>query len=608
MTRKIAIAVAATASFGMVLAVSAAGDFYPGGEFTNNWFNANLPTAADVASISTGAPWTAPGGGSASIESHVLKFDADATSPLVYTPTAGASGKLALVNVSLVVEPNIVMPTIDGLDNAQAALSVVTNTTSGNLDWVGIVRDGGTRKWVVLDGSHPAAGSSYDVQIAIDNTGDKLIRYAVKPSSATDYSILHTNSVEWFENPKLDMTSVSAVAFAGAGQVDDLSGVSIQNDGADVSLTGGSHGVDFTNGTVTAVVTIPADNASASARTAILTVVKFDGTKQVYDAQGVTSGQTISWDLSNLTPGGVYSYSLSVKSGNEVREVKSGTFTAAIWDPDYWFKAVVSGGEACVTNGQWNGAVELNVDDARWDVSSEALFSVADKAPGSNVVTRVDTTYSFETFVDLESLEPLDSTAVGGIVAVEGGIWYAYAADGGNADPSWQALAGAVVPETNSVYVIRAEFDFMSSVHRVRYSVSDDAGANFCPLTLGGNEWIRLAAENVGTLSSVGMSGKGYVKSIYARVADKSVVKDGAGRRYDTIWDAVGALDSDGESLTLLTGATFKPSNPSAKRRFTINKNGFQLIIDKSGLNGWRLISSGDSYYLMKPGATYIFF
>ena len=589
MTRKKIACVAATAFFGAVL-VASAGDAYKY-EATNDWF------AVEADSVDfTDGKWTKPADCEAKVFDTLIEFDAEADSPLKYTP-ADASGPVALVNLHILVTANATTPTLEGLGNAQAALTVVTNTTSGGLNWVGLAKVSDTTQWVVLSGATPTAGGGYDVQIALDNRAEKKIQYSVKGTGGDSYTVLTYGGDAWLGNPQ-STDHVTSVAFAGAGKVGDFSGVSIQNDGVIVALEPDEAGYDFTNGTVKAVVTIPQDNASSAERTAVLSVVKFDGTTQTYDAKSVTPGQTIDWDLSNLTPGGTYSYTVTVRSGGSERAVKSGTFTAANWNDDYWFSATNN----VVSGGLFDPGASFA--DGKWDVSGDANFNVTDIAPGSNAVSRVDTRYSFETFVDAASLEGIED-AVGGLVAVNGGVWYAYTGAEGGMD-GWHALTGGIEAETNTEYVIRAEFDFLSSTHRVRYLVSDD-GVEFVPMSLGGKEWIRLARQTPGSLSSVGMSGKGYVKSISAKVSDRAVAESN-GVKYNTLWEA---LRNGNGTVTLLKNATLKPSEISGGKfgPYTIIVGGYGFVFDKSQLTGkWQFVQKDGQWYLMKPGATYIFF
>lgn len=601
MSMKTTVGAVSAAFFGVVLSASAAGTFYDA-ELTNNWISAGLvpglSTAGGAAvSLDGQTGWTVPTDGEAMATNQTVVFDTDATDPLVYAP-GGTSGNTVLVNVNLLVEPNAAIPSSNGLESAQAALTVVTNSTNQRLDWVGLVGSGATNAWIVLTGNNPVQGDEYDVQIALDNrtVGEKKIRYAVKQQSAAAYTVLRNGDDEWFPNPK-DASGVSAVAFAGAGTVKSFSGDTIVNDGANIGEITEGRGFDFTNGTLTAMFTIASGDYTG--KTAVLRVVNFaDGNATEYE-KAITVAGSLAWDLTSLTPGGTYSYTLSVKSGDNVRAVKAGSFVAANMSSNYWFCAKVVNGVPAITNGTWTTAPELDTD--HWNVTSDALFEIGDISDGSNAVSRVDTVYSFQSSIDIESLDNLDEDAIGGLVAVSdgGGAWCAWTGS------AWQLLSGGVVPEVATEYIVRAEFDFMSTTKRVRYSVGRN-GSDLMPLSLSGSEWINLANQNTGALASVGMSGSGSVKSICANIADGAVVVDSLGNKFASIWDAI---QNGTEPFTLLTNATLAPTGVTGKKKtFTINRATFEMIINKSGLGKWRLIDNGDgSYILMKPGATYIF-
>ena len=587
---KIAVA-AATAFFGVTLAASA-GIVYPS-EATTNWF-----TVTAAAANLSASEWTVPVDCYAEVTNDAIQIDTDVAAPLKYQPGI-TSGPVAVVNATISVLPNATPPDLSALEDAQAAITVVTNTATGGLEWQGLAKVSGSAAWVQLFGDTPVSGANYDIEIVVDNrVATNLIRYAVKPSSAGGDPVVLTNAngYAWLYNPKTTNV-VTAVAFAGSGTVGDFSGDNLTDDGAEIALQPDVAGFDFTNGVVKAVVTLH-DNPSGSDRTAVLAVVNFaDGSTMNYGSQSVTPGGTNTWDLSDLTPGGTYSYKVVVTSssgGGSV--VKSGTFTAANWTADCWFFA----DNGTVSNGVFNGATYA---DSKWGVDTNAEFKVTNIAPGSNAVSRVDTRYSFESFIDAESLDPLGDDAVGGIVAVGdgGGAWYAYTTNG------WQALTGGVTPMTNVEYVVRAEFDFLSTPHRVRYLVSSDGGTSFVPLALGDYEWINLASQAAGSLSSVEMAGKGYVKTIFAKVADKAVAESN-GVKYNTLWEA---LRYGNGTVTLLTSATLKPSDIPAGSYgpYTIiTPNGYRFVFDKSSLSGnWRFVEKNNQWYLIKSGTVYIF-
>ncbi|MBO7684213.1 MAG: hypothetical protein J6T51_05770 [Kiritimatiellae bacterium] len=592
---KIVIA-AFAASFGMAFAAFA-GDVYTR-ESTNAWF----AVAAADADLDDTTVWTTPTNGEYGKSGGKIQLDTDVVDPLTYTPT-NASGPAVIVNARFAVEPNVMEPDLVGLDDAQAALTVVTNAENEVLEWHGLTKVSGSLEWVPLYGNVPVSGQEYDVQILVDNAagnehGNKIM-YAVKPAGAGETVVLtNENGVSWLDNPQ-DTNRVTSVSFAGSGAVGDFSGKSLLDDSASVVLNPEEAGFDFTNGTIKAVVTLP---PNPSAHTAVLTVIDFEGgTTNTYE-QSVTPGQTNVWDISGLKEGGTYSYKVQVKSGDAVCDVKSGTFTAANWSSDCWFAAFDDGN---VTNGVFSGATFA---DGRWGIESNATFAVTDIAPGSNAVSRVDTKYLFESFIEAESLDRQPDAAVGGIVAVgdDGGAWYAYT---GAISPEsgWQPLTGGTAPMTNVQYVVRAEFDFLSSTHRVRYLVSSDDGASFCPLSLGnGGEWIDLTSQAAGSLSSVEMTGRGSVGSIRSKVAETAVAESG-GVKYGTLWDA---LRFGNGTVTLLTNATLKPSDiPSGVfGPYTIDVGGYKYVFDTSSLTGnWRFVERNGRWYLIKKGSVYIF-
>ena len=600
MTRKMTVGAAAAAFFGTILAASATSGVVWNAETTNHWF---------TASTSSLSGWTTPiGGGTANVVNNTIVFDTEVSDSLKYDPAAD-SGPVALVNVQMIVDPNASMPALTGLDSAQAALSVVTNDTNGGLEWIGLTTTNSVLAWVKLSGNTPTVGATYDVQIAVDNhaSDSKRIRYAVKPENGATYTILRCDGVSteggWLPNPQSAKSSVARVAFAGAGTIKSLVGTNIVETIATVDSTTDSLGYDFTNGTVTAVVSVPSGDYSG--KQVRLTVKGLDGATLVPQTKNIEQGATsVELDISSssLTKGGAYSYTVEIlTNGVSCGEVKSGTFIAANWlDGDYWFAAKNDG---TITNGTFVGAT-FNND--KWEVLTNAQFVVEDKRAGNGKLTRVDTSYSFETFIDTESLERLDD-AVGGIVAVSNDTsvsWYAFTGVG---DSGWQALAGDCTPVANDSYVIRAEFDFASTTptNRVRYAVLPYGGSDFIPFTLGGNEWIALAAPSNG-LSSVGMSGKGSVGSICATLANTAVATNSVGTKFDTLWQA---LSSKTEGITLLTNATLKPENVTGGKFGPFNKGGFEVFLDKSGLTGtWKFFEKNGVWYMMKPAATYIFF
>ena len=602
MTVKATVCTAVAVLIGAISNASA-GEFYSY-EKTNNLFTVD----AGAANLDTSV-WTKPtGGGTASVDSgnDQIVLDTDLDYPLIYVP-GGNSDEIAFVKARIVVSPNETTPGIDGLSEAQAALTTVTNTANECLDWYGLVRSSGTDpEWVALDGNHPVVGDTYDIIITLDNRdGQKKVRYSVKGPGASSYVNLTSGGDAWLDNPKSNKSYISAVAFSGVGRFGDFSADSVLDDGTTIDSTGEVAGFDFKDGKVTAVVTVP--SAEYSGKTAVLSVVDFaTGNTTTYDPQTLT-GEALSWDLSNLTPGGTYSYTVTVKDGGDVRTAKSGTFTAANWGTaGSWFSATASGGAAVNHNGIWEDTylvpAPTPTNETQLSIYGDASFLITDKDPGTNAVSRVDTKYQFETFVSTNALITTED-AVSGIVAATNdvgvGAWYVYKTGG------WTKLDDGVVPNSNTPYIMRAEFDFMSATKRVRYMISTDNGASFTPMTLGGDQWINLVDQDKTTLSAVSISGRGILTSILATISDRHMAEGNDGTPYDTLWDAIKAGAT--EPIKLLTNTTLKPSDVSGRVRFRVNNNGFDLKYDNTNSSKWWLHKKGDVWYLTKVGGTYIF-
>ena len=603
------VGAAAVAFFGVVLVARATGvaGVVWNAETTNHWF---------TASTSSLDGWNAPiGGGTANVVNNTIVFDTEVSDSLKYDPTTD-SGPVALVNVQMIVDPNASLPTTNGLSLAQAALSVVTNTTANRLEWIGLTTTNDVLAWVNLSGDYPTAGATYDVQIAIDNHLDsKRIRYAVKPENASTYTILTCSGVSdgdgWLSNPQSTASKVDKVAFAGVGTIKSLVGTNIAEVAMSITSSAFDNAAayDFTNGTITAVLSVP--SGEYAGKKAVLTITNLtSGISQAFGPVDLKD-DSVTLNLGNLSAGASYSYVVTIKSGGETLAVKSGTFVSANWpsDDDCLFGAKFVDGNAVVTNGTWQGATE---GSEQWDVVTNAQFVVDAEAvtAATGGVTRVDTTYSFETFIDTESLEALPSDAVGGIVAVSNGsdtAWYAYT--GVDGVRGWQRLDGGVVPAANRDYIVRAEFNFMSNPKCVSYAVSADSGSSFCPLDLDGSLMIDLVGETPpNALSSVGMSGKGHVTSICAKLANGAVAEDSMGRKFTSLWEAL--RDGSGD-IKLNTNATLVPAGVTGGKFKFRKANGasYDVIYDGSSLPGtWKFFEKDGVWYLMKPAATYIFF
>ena len=549
-TRVLAIAVAL--GFGVSFVASA--NVVYDSETTNAWFGVNMSelTTAHLSS----APWSLPpNGGEAAVVSaaegsaNVIRLDTDLDDPLTYSVTTGKIAEqedVAVVAAEMTATVNATEPQISA--NPQAALAVIGTATATN--WVGLVgTEGGETGWVTFQSPVPVAGETYSVRIEFDQRPGEArrIRYLVEGTVLGD---------GWYLNPKESPANISSVSFSGSGDIAALDGENITENTITFNAPTESEGYDFTNGTISVSAVIDGYESA----TAVLKVVDFTtGVETTFDACALVGGSPASWDLSALTAGGIYDYTIEAKVGNKVVATKTGTFTAAKWPTDVWFGADASKSTPAerVKGGSWD-VTEPTIEDRAYVIEDGALFNVDDQKPGSNHVTRVDAVVTFESLVDANTLG-IEEDALGGFVAAKSGEVPQWMALTSNTEQPWTVLTGALAPEVNVPYVIRAEIDFLSSAKRVRYLVSNDGGANFQPLANGaGEQWIPLADATKGTLAKVELKGAGSLAKFEAKVADKALAKVG-NTEYDSMDEALAAAKDNGKPIILLTSATIEP-------------------------------------------------
>ena len=572
---------------------ASAGVVYPS-ETTNEWFNANVATSLELTS-----PWTGPSkGGEAVVKgesnARYIALDTDLDDPLTYA--ASGSADVAVVAAEMTATVNATEPQIAAAP--QAALAVIGNATATN--WVGLVGNGHGTEWVTFPSPVPVAGRSYSVRIEFDQRTTKRIRYLV------DGVVLSCegSSDGWYPNPQTSAAKISNVSFSGSGDIKALAGENIIENTIAFTELAETEGYDFTNG----AINVSANIQGYTGVTAELKLVDFATGAEcpVGTAQSLAGGA--SWDLSALTAGGTYGYTIVAKdAGGNVIATKTGTFTAAKWPTDWsgvWFGADATSGAEVKKGGDWDSTKEVpTVEGNAYVIDDDALFEVDEPAKGENHVTRVDAVVTFESLVDAASLEP-ETDALGGFVAAKSGDipqWMALTS--GNAQQPWVALTGALAPEVNVQYVIRAEIDFLSSGKRVRYLVSQDGG-EFCPLALeNGSQWINLVG-NKGTLEAVEMKGSGTLAKFEATIADKAVATAG-GVEYDTLWEAL----KNGNAATLLTNATLSPVGTITKGTYSVIKGAYGLVVDTAAFGkDWKVTVGDDGTIIVEHasvGATY---
>ena len=339
-------------------------------------------------------------------------------------------------------------------------------------------------------------------------------------------------------------------------------------------------GFDYTNGTVNVKTTV----RSGASGVLKLTVYDFDGTAREVVTQNVDGSTTnVSWNLDNLTAGGIYSYEIVINDGSEDVGIAYGEFAAANWG-DVWFGADASKAtdKDRVTGGEW--ATEPKIENNAYVIEEDSVFNVKEQELGSNRVTRVDAAVTFESLVDGDVDTPEDG-AISGFVATTAG-WQALAANG------WTILTGGPAPVAGKPYIVRAEVDFISNPKRVRYLVSED-GATFIPLANGTTQWLALADETKSLLAKVELQGSGKVAKFEATVADKAIARVGK-IEYDTMDEALKAAGTNGtEQIELLTNATIEPTE---KGKYEIAPGDYWYV------SGGKVASGDRTIIIDEPG------
>ena len=386
--------------------------------------------------------------------------------------------------------------------------------------------------------------------------------------------------------PIITASGLGAAKFTGApnGRIFKVAGGSLTlASGATITKTDETEGFDYTNGTVSVTATVE----SGKTGTARLKVIDF-ATGNVITAYGAKAigSDALTWQLADgltagqLTPGGTYSYVVEVAVDNVVVATQAGTFTAAKWPSDIWFGADASKSTDRELHGSWASDKTPNVEDSAYVIEDDALFNVSQTVvnDGTNHVTRVDAVVTFESLVDVSSLESDETeNALGGFVAAKSDDtpqWMALTKVSDSVE--WVALTGDIAPEANVQYVVRAEIDFQSVTKRVRYLVSTDDGTNFYPLANGTAQWIPLADADKETLAAVELKGAGRVAKFEAWISDKAVARVGD-TEYDSMEDALNAAKDNGKSITLLTNATIEP-DPNKSGKYEIAPNSHQYV------------------------------
>ena len=566
-------------------------------EFTNAWFS----VSAASADLDDTTHWEKPDDGEVKRENSKIKLDTDLDDPLTYDPKQG-SAEVAIVAARFQATANTSTPDL-GDNGQQAALTVIANGADTN--WYGLVKGESANVWVKFENVIPVVGQEYDIQIEFDlrqGQDQKRIRYSVGGVVLGE---------GWYGNPQQSATFISTVSFAGTGDIGDFAGSNVVARTPVVTDIGTAQvdGCDYTNGT------LQVNLNAAAAGSATLKVIDFKTGTVVasYDAQAFAAGtgQSVSWDVAKavtdqtLVPGGTYGYEVTITASSTDQAasqpvVKTGTFTAANTTDANWFYARVADAQKSVFGGDWTNAVEIS--QGAYQIDEEAYFKITDPMKGADNLTRVDADVVFESMVDAATLA-VEDDALGGFVAAKENdvnVWKALSKNG--SAPVWVSLSGAIAPEANVPYVIRAELSFIENYKQVRYLVSADNGANFSELVnTAGKQWIPLAAEK-STLAAVELKGSGTLASLTGGITDRALASIGTTKYYSMAEALADAKGSD--IITLLTNVTLAPT---VAGRWTFSDKNKIKGIDLSGLSRSRARWEGNTLVVeTSVGATYL--
>jgi len=318
-------------------------------------------------------------------------------------------------------------------------------------------------------------------------------------------------------------------------------------------------GYDYTNRVVTVT------NATADAQLT-LTATASDGTTVTVSATTDSNGEA-TFDIPTA-PGSAYSYTVTSDGGT----IATGGFFTGGWNADgTWFSASAESGASVVSGGDWTAVPEIA--DGKYLISGETGFMLGSEtaADGDGRFVRVDFTYSFNAFCDMAILAAVTTEAIGGFVAAadatSGGSWRTLGVEG------WTVLYGDIAPVEGQTYVVRAETDFAANPPRVRYEVSEDAGATFAPLFADEGRTTRwvVGTKSASAISDVVFNGQGSVASLRGEIANANVAEaDGVG--YASLADAIAASTN---TLALLTNATWPTNSPVGT--VAVNLGGYAL-------------------------------
>ena len=345
--------------------------------------------------------------------------------------------------------------------------------------------------------------------------------------------------------------------------------------------------------------------ATYATKVAATEAAGYDWTNRVVSVTGATAGETLTLALTApdgtplgsatatadgngvatfgvaTTPGSTYRYDVS----RDGVSLDAGTFLAGRWDSAAdWFLAEPDGQHGSVeVNGFWRIPPQ-QTNETFYVVDRRSLFALSDEAlaSGRGKLVRVDTGIVYDAFLDADSDLPAVESLSGRIAgicpatnSVTGAtMWMAFV---GN---EWTALAGNCRPAIDTPLVVRFEADFSLDTPRVRFCVSDDAGASFAPLSdaATGDEWLVATDVSKHALAEIATEGYGVIAGIRGTLASTDVASaDGTG--YASLADAM----ASGDEVTLLTNVAWPTNAPAGT--VVVNRDGYSLVLPPDGVS-----------------------
>ena len=330
--------------------------------------------------------------------------------------------------------------------------------------------------------------------------------------------------------------------------------------------------------------------------------------------QTALDGQNVVWlvvgsEIANgLVPGGTYGYELTITPTGDRKNLDvtvDGTFVAAANTDANWFWADASQNPD-VYGGSWDTEyfVAPVAEGGLYTIDEAAKFNVTTPDDGTNNLTRVDANVVFESFVDGDSLD-VEPDALGGFVAAtknNENVWMALTTI--NNVTNWFPLAGALAPEKDVAYVIRAEVSFLEGNKQVRYLVKK-SDTDFVTLNYNGNPWLKLADDAKDTLAAVELKGSGKLAKLEANITDRALAEVN-GVKYYTMAEALAASEAGTLMITPLTDVLVKPTEAGT---YTFGGT-YNIIVDVSALTGGSYTWDSQTRTLTvvaNQGATYLF-